>query len=94
MRVCNLIAFAKSVIDKPEGSTAETKVAVPVSTSTSQDLTVSGKPVVCPKCGSHQLYDNRTTKKNPKGPDFKCKACEHAGWLRAGQYGEFISWAK
>ena len=26
----------------------------------------------CPNCGS-EVYDNRTDKRNPKAPDFKCK---------------------
>ena len=37
----------------------------------------------CPKCGS-DMYDNRATKRNPKQPDFKCKAykdgCDGAVW--------------
>jgi hypothetical protein len=37
----------------------------------------------CPKCGS-DMYDNRATKKNPRQPDFKCKAykdgCDGAVW--------------
>jgi hypothetical protein len=36
----------------------------------------------CEKCGS-EMWDNRKDKKNPKGPDFKCKDknCAHAVWL-------------
>ena len=36
----------------------------------------------CEKCGG-AMWDNRIDKKNPKGPDFKCKdkACAHAVWL-------------
>jgi hypothetical protein len=37
----------------------------------------------CPKCGS-DMYDNRATKRNPRQPDFKCKAykdgCDGAVW--------------
>lgn len=36
----------------------------------------------CPQCSS-EMWDNRENKKNPKGPDYKCKdkACAHAIWL-------------
>lgn len=35
------------------------------------------KPVVladkeCPLCGGNEFWDNRTSKKNPKAPDYKC----------------------
>ncbi len=35
----------------------------------------------CPKC-SGPLWDNRTTKRNPKAPDWKCKdrACDGVIW--------------
>ena len=38
--------------------------------------------MLCEKCNS-DMWDNRENKKNPKGPDFKCKnvACGHAVWL-------------
>lgn len=37
----------------------------------------------CPKCQNSEMWDNRFDKKNPKGPDFKCKdpACAHAIWI-------------
>lgn len=36
----------------------------------------------CPQCGG-EMWDNTVNKKNPKGPDYKCKdkACAHAIWL-------------
>jgi len=36
----------------------------------------------CPKCGG-EMWDNRVSKKNPKGPDYKCKdkTCGEAIWL-------------
>jgi hypothetical protein len=37
----------------------------------------------CPKCGG-PLWDNRKDKKNPRGPDLKCRdkdGCDHAIWL-------------
>lgn len=35
----------------------------------------------CPEC-SKRMWDNRTTKRNPKAPDFKCrdKSCEGVIW--------------
>ena len=35
----------------------------------------------CPRCGS-EMWDNRATKKNPRAPDFKCKAggCDGVIW--------------
>lgn len=38
----------------------------------------------CPKCGG-DMWDNRTTKRSPKAPDFKCKdkACDGAVWMQA-----------
>lgn len=39
----------------------------------------------CPKCGG-MMFDNRTTKRNPKAPDFKCKnrACDGVIWPARG----------
>ena len=36
----------------------------------------------CPICNG-PMWDNRINKKNPKGPDWKCKdkQCAHAVWL-------------
>ena len=38
--------------------------------------------VTCDKCGG-EVWDNRTNKRNPKGPDYKCKdtACNRAAWV-------------
>lgn len=39
--------------------------------------------VVCPRCAG-PVWDNRTTKRNPKQPDYKCKDkdnCDGAIWL-------------
>lgn len=36
----------------------------------------------CPDCGG-ACWDNRATKRNPKGPDYKCKACGKGIWERA-----------
>ncbi len=37
----------------------------------------------CPDCGG-PMWDNRVNKKNPKGPDWKCKSkeCQKAVWLK------------
>jgi hypothetical protein len=39
-------------------------------------------PAVCKECGG-DIWDNRGNKKNPKGPDWKCKeaSCGAAAWL-------------
>lgn len=41
-----------------------------------------GEMIDCPNCGG-AMWDNRVNKKNPKGPDLKCKdkECDHAIWL-------------
>jgi hypothetical protein len=38
--------------------------------------------MLCEKCGG-EMWDNTVNKKNPKGPDYKCKDvnCGHAVWL-------------
>lgn len=43
---------------------------------------ISGPITKCEKCGG-AVWDNRANKKNPKGPDFKCKdtGCAEAYWL-------------
>jgi hypothetical protein len=37
----------------------------------------------CPKCKGTEFWDNRTSKKNPNGPDYRCKErdCGGAIWL-------------
>lgn len=35
----------------------------------------------CEKCGG-PAWDNRTTKKNPRQPDFKCKNKDGCGWVK------------
>jgi len=47
--------------------------------------------VVCPHCGNG-VYDNRTNKTNPKGPDYKCrnKACSAGAWEKDGN----VKWGK
>lgn len=43
--------------------------------------TISAPIGECPVCGG-DVWDNRTNKKNPKSPDYKCKADgDHAFWL-------------
>ena len=40
--------------------------------------------MVCPKCNSSEMWDNRGTEKTPKSPQYKCKDtdCGHAIWLK------------
>ena len=40
----------------------------------------------CPKCGGH-MWDNRTSKRNPRAPDFKCRDRNCDGVLWPGQRG-------
>ncbi len=45
-------------------------------------MTAATQPLIaCPKCGG-QMWDNRASKKNPKAPDFKCRArsCDGVRW--------------
>jgi hypothetical protein len=48
----------------------------------------SVQEVRCPKCHGH-TWDNRTTKRNPKAPDYKCKdkQCDGAVWLDSKKPG-------
>ena len=45
---------------------------------------VTGAPE-CPKCGG-RMWDNRTTKRNPRAPDFKCRDRRCEGVLWPGQH--------
>jgi len=47
-----------------------------------QDQSTDDDMIACPKCGG-AMWDNRLNKKNPKGPDLKCKdkECGNAIWL-------------
>lgn len=44
----------------------------------------SAGALICPACGESDMWDNRENKKNPRGPDLKCKdkSCDHAIWLK------------
>jgi len=55
----------------------------PSRTPHTQHAAADGDEMIpCPQCGS-AMWDNRKDKKNPKGPDLKCKdkACGEAIWL-------------
>lgn len=43
-----------------------------------------GDMIACPECGG-AMWDNRTSKRNPKQPDLKCKDkdCDGAIWLKS-----------
>lgn len=43
----------------------------------------------CPKCGG-RMWDNRTTKRNPKAPDYKCRSrsCDGVVWPSKGEQRE------
>jgi hypothetical protein len=46
--------------------------------------TIAEPITACPACGS-EVWDNRGKKKTPKSPDFKCKACAEAYWLKGAK---------
>jgi hypothetical protein len=78
-----LIHYAKLPGERPIAATAP----APVSKVSAPTITAAGTPqwtrpedidasaVTCPRCGG-AMWDNREGKKNPKGPDFKCKSKE------------------
>lgn len=45
---------------------------------------LTGAPA-CPQCGG-KMWDNRASKRNPKAPDFKCRARTCDGVLWPGQH--------
>ena len=61
------------------GSANGTAAHAPVSENVSG--ADGGTTPACPKCGG-PMWDNRSSKRNPKAPDFKCKDknCEGAVW--------------
>src|SRR5689334_2873775 len=53
--------------------------------------TIEGPITECPQCGA-EVWDNRGKKKNPKGPDFKCRQnSEHAFWLPKQAFPEKVA---
>jgi hypothetical protein len=50
----------------------------PASVATDAEV---GEGPVCPKCGG-EMWDNRSTKRNPRAPDYKCRdrACDGVIW--------------
>lgn len=69
----------------PTGSTPDADYNTPEEVvgeprPTSKSSTASEK---CNKCGS-DMWDNSTSKRNPKAPDYKCKnkSCDGAVWLQ------------
>lgn len=69
----------------PKAPATSARPAAP--TPTSAPASSAGTDgTACPKCGG-SMWDNRTTKTNPKQPDFKCKnkdACNGAIWPPRG----------
>lgn len=55
--------------------------SAPEDMGTGTTVPMMGAAPHCPKCGS-PMWDNRTSKKNPRAPDFKCKnkSCDGAVW--------------
>lgn len=72
---------ARTGPDAPAERTSPAPAAVggaPASTTTWPE----GEVPKCPKCHG-PMWDNRTDKRNPRSPDYKCKArtCGHGVWL-------------
>ncbi|HEY4215647.1 MAG TPA: Rad52/Rad22 family DNA repair protein [Gemmatimonadaceae bacterium] len=61
----------------------------PVTTDTGSVTTEQSEIPPCPKCGG-QMWDNRISKRNPRAPDFKCRArsCDGVVWPRTGESRE------
>lgn len=69
---------ATEKVDKRTGEVPDDAPSRPAPPPTPADDMIS-----CPKCGG-DMWDNRTSKTNPKAPDLKCKdkaGCDHAIWL-------------
>ena len=51
-------------------------------------ISINEAQPLCPKCGD-DMWDNMENKKNPKGPDFKCKTkdCAVALWIYTPKEG-------
>lgn len=77
--------IAENIAAKIPGSTvaASTFKPVPTVSQASTAGAQSGDVPSCPDC-SGAMYDNRVGKRNPKGPDYKCKstACNKAVWIK------------
>ena len=58
--------------------------ASPMTPSVADRAIVTGSPA-CPRCAG-RMWDNRTSKRNPKAPDFKCRDSRCDGALWPGQH--------
>lgn len=88
--VSNLIAMGEVSAEEMGNRSAPARDAsrrgndarVPVrATATVAAPAAEGDDVMCPKCGG-RTWDNRTTKKNPRAPDYKCRDrnCDGCVW--------------
>ncbi len=67
-------------------SSAASSSATPAAHATTRATSPSSEPLPdCPVCQG-QMFDNRTTKTNPRAPDFQCKNTSCEGKLWPGQW--------
>jgi hypothetical protein len=59
------------VVWPPRGAKPAAAAAAPDAAGASAGVIAAGMPA-CPVCGG-AMWDDRTSKRNPKAPDFKCK---------------------
>ncbi|HKG93619.1 MAG TPA: Rad52/Rad22 family DNA repair protein [Gemmatimonadaceae bacterium] len=72
-----------AVATAPSAQAADAEVEAPMLTVTKlSDSAASAEEIPsCPKCDG-RMWDNRSTKRNPKAPDFKCRdrSCDGVIW--------------
>jgi hypothetical protein len=66
---------ANAAASPNNGAGQPTPASLPASTLTDMEA------ISCPKCGG-RMWDNRLTKRNPRGPDYKCqnRSCDGVIW--------------
>src|SRR5215208_1524472 len=76
-------ALPAAVATAPSAQAADAEVEAPMLTVTKlSDSAASAEEIPsCPKCDG-RMWDNRSTKRNPKAPDFKCRdrSCDGVIW--------------
>jgi hypothetical protein len=74
-------ATVRVVDDEPQSRQVETQASSSIDERAPLDNAPAGEEAACPKCGG-RMWDNSTTKTNPKAPDFKCrdKSCDGVFW--------------
>lgn len=67
------------------GVSAGRSPSLTISPASEQNVVSDESAPACPKCGG-RMWDNRSTKRNPKAPDFKCRdrSCDGVIWPQRG----------